>query len=330
MTQRPDLPASADRVCVIIAARNAERTIARAIQSALIQTEVAEVVVVDDASTDATAAVAAGCEDGSGRIKLIRLAENAGPSAARNRAIADSTAPYIAILDADDFLMPGRFAQMFAVSGWDLIADNIAFIDESAVDHFAPGRIARFEPDPAVVDLATFIAGNISIPGKPRGELGFAKPVIRRSLLDQAEIRYDERLRFGEDFALYARLLAAGARFVTIRTCGYVAVVRNDSLSGRHRTQDLVALLDFDDGFLRALAGEPRRVLEVHRARLAGNVHHRQILDLRQSAGRWRAAMHAARNPKLLPDLVVRVLRDKLSRPISAGAAPDAALRYLF
>ncbi|RUY70024.1 glycosyltransferase, partial [Mesorhizobium sp. M7A.F.Ca.CA.001.13.1.1] len=59
-------------VCVIIAAKNAAATIAVAIASALREPEVAEVVVVDDASTDDTAGVARSADDGSGRLSVMR------------------------------------------------------------------------------------------------------------------------------------------------------------------------------------------------------------------------------------------------------------------
>src|SRR5262245_48322064 len=100
---------SAGAVCVIIAARNASATIARAVRSALRERQVAEVVVVDDGSTDATADAAYDADDGSGRLKLLVLSKNRGPAAARNHAIARSSAPLIAVLDADDFFLPGRF-----------------------------------------------------------------------------------------------------------------------------------------------------------------------------------------------------------------------------
>src|SRR5262245_43042967 len=77
-------------VAIVIAAWRASATVGRAVASALAQRETAEVVVVDDASNDggATLAAARAADDGSGRLKVIELAANGGPSRARNVAIA--------------------------------------------------------------------------------------------------------------------------------------------------------------------------------------------------------------------------------------------------
>ena len=73
-----------ESICVCIAAYNAESTIARAISSALGEPNVSEVIVVDDASTDLTAARARQCDDGTGRLSVIVREMNGGPAAARN------------------------------------------------------------------------------------------------------------------------------------------------------------------------------------------------------------------------------------------------------
>ena len=127
-TAHPDV----QTICVVIAAKNAADTIATAVRSALQEALVSEVVVVDDGSSDDTAGAARSVDDGSGRLQIISLEKNQGPSAARNRAIAASSAPLIAILDADDFFFPGRFEPMLALGDWDMLADNIAFISDPA------------------------------------------------------------------------------------------------------------------------------------------------------------------------------------------------------
>lgn len=322
------MSASATGVCVIVAAYNAERTVARAIRSALAEPEVAELVLIDDASTDATVATASAEDDGSGRLRILRQPTNRGPAAARNRAIAASSAPYLAVLDADDMILPGRFARLLGDQDWDAIADNIAFVVESGSDDIplpAPRADMR-----RTLTLTQFIDGNVSRADRPRGELGFLKPVIRRAFLDQHGLGYDESLRLGEDYALYVRMLAAGARFVTSEACGYLALERADSLSGRHRTEDLAALLASDRELLagRAIDGDARRALADHARHLAGKHHHRHILDIRRARGRLAAAWAAATDVAALPALIGAVARDKLSPPVPPR--PAGEVRYLF
>jgi succinoglycan biosynthesis protein ExoU len=200
-------------VCVVIAAFEAAATIGQAVRSALAAAEVGEVTVVDDASRDATSAAAAAAGDGSGRLRLLRLERNSGPAAARNAALRVGSAPLIAILDADDHLLPDRFARLGSGGSWDLIADNILFVPE----HGAAAQ-ADMTPLAAVADrrrtlgFEEFVLRNISRPGRPRSELGFLKPVIRRDMLDRLSLRYDETLRLGEDFIRAARRPRARSR----------------------------------------------------------------------------------------------------------------------
>ena len=113
-------------VDVIIAARNRSDTIERAILSALTEPQVRYVIVVDDGSTDDTSARARQCNANSGRVIVERLRSNLGPSAARNVALRISTAPWVTILDGDDYLLPGRTGALLSkADGWDFIADDL-------------------------------------------------------------------------------------------------------------------------------------------------------------------------------------------------------------
>lgn len=145
-------------VCVIIAAKNAGATVARAVRSALAEAETREVVVVDDGSVDGTGAEAFSADDNSGRLKIIRFDHNRGPAAARNCAIEASTAPLLSILDADDFFLPGRFTQMMAEDHWDFIADNIVFVKEECVSQVST-EVKRFRRQARLLVLEDFIAG---------------------------------------------------------------------------------------------------------------------------------------------------------------------------
>jgi hypothetical protein len=110
-------------VAVLVAAFEAERFVGQAVRSALAQDYPADrlhVVVVDDGSTDATAAVVAGiAEDHPGRVTLVRQ-QNRGSVGAVNRAAAERVAveaDLLAILDADDAWPTGKLtaqAEVFA------------------------------------------------------------------------------------------------------------------------------------------------------------------------------------------------------------------------
>jgi glycosyltransferase involved in cell wall biosynthesis len=88
-------------VSVIMAVHNGERHVREAVDSILGQTLSAlELIVVDDASTDATAQVLATYNDS--RLRMLHNQHRVGPAAARNRALRMARAPLIAIQDADD------------------------------------------------------------------------------------------------------------------------------------------------------------------------------------------------------------------------------------
>ncbi|KAB7648046.1 glycosyltransferase family 2 protein [Polymorphobacter fuscus] len=318
-------------ICVIIPAWNAEATIVRAVTSALAQPQVAEVLVVDDASTDGTAQSATDADDGSGRLRVLCQPRNIGPAAARNVAIDASTAPLLAILDSDDFLLPGRFAPLLATPGWDAIADNLAFVPEDQVAALAPATLDHGTASPRRLSLAEFVLGNISVAGQPRAELGFVKPVIRRSFLAAHGLRYDESLRLGEDYALYARILARGGAFLTVARCGYVAVERASSLSGCHRGVDLANLAASDLALLGedGLDDSARRAIRRHRDQTAAKARHRRFLDMRRAQGLPAALAQALLRPHQVPPLAFAIARDKW-RDRHPGAPKPAQVRYLF
>jgi len=250
---------AATNTAIIIAAYNAEATLERAVLSALAQPEAAEICIVDDASTDATATLAASIAAREPRVLLIRHRENLGPSAARNAAIAATTAPWITILDADDYLLEGRLAALHSLRpDADFVADALIRTTSSAVPSWSPSPL-RAEP----LSFTRFVLGNL---GEGELDLGYMKPLMRRAFLDAHALRYQTAMRLGEDFELYARALALGARFVTCGPAGYISVERPGSLSKEHSEADLQLLRDCDDGLAEAaaLTSEEQSALRRH------------------------------------------------------------------
>jgi hypothetical protein len=102
------------KVSVVSAARNAAATLPDALHSLQAQTlQDWEAIVVDDGSTDETAAVAA---DIAARDRRIRVLQQpwAGVAAARNAGLLAARADWLLFLDADDWLLPTALEQLVA------------------------------------------------------------------------------------------------------------------------------------------------------------------------------------------------------------------------
>jgi succinoglycan biosynthesis protein ExoU len=299
---------AAGGVAVAIAAWRAADTIGRAVSSALAQPETAEVLVVDDASGDggATLDAARAADDGSGRLKVIGLETNGGPARARNTAFEASRSPWVCVLDSDDYLEPGRLAALLeAADGRDFIADDL--IQVTAGADRATGRPLWFteNPAPTEISLAFFVETNIPRASRYRRELGFLKPMMRRAFLDAHGLRYDEAMRLGEDYDLYVRALAAGARFRLVPAAGYVSIMRGDSLSARHSRKDLAALEASDRKLLATgkLNPNEQRLVRAHAFSTRKKIAWIDFMDRLKAKRLAAAAGIVLRDPRLAPSL---------------------------
>jgi glycosyltransferase involved in cell wall biosynthesis len=93
-------------ISVIIPCFNAAATLERAVESCLAQPEAVEIIVVDDASTDDSAEIAARLASRDQRVVLHRMDKNGGPARARNRGARLACQPLLSFLDADDEYLP--------------------------------------------------------------------------------------------------------------------------------------------------------------------------------------------------------------------------------
>jgi len=180
-------------VSVIIATFNRAHLVGRAISSVLFQTfERYEILVIDDGSTDSTWNVVR--RFGS-RIRYLRLEPNLGVSAARNTGIRESTAPFIAFLDSDDYWLPEKLS-----SQMDFFRHNpetlICQTEELWIRHgrrVNPGKKHR-KP-----------SGDIFSPSLKMCLVSPSAVMVRRSLLDETGL-FDETLPACEDYDLWLRI----------------------------------------------------------------------------------------------------------------------------
>jgi glycosyltransferase involved in cell wall biosynthesis len=229
--REPAMPAPLT-VSVVIPAFNRAHTIGRAIESALAQTRrPAEVIVVDDRSTDGTREVLADWQRREPLVRAVCRVKNGGPAGARNAGVQAAHGDVIAFLDSDDVWLPEHLERSAGLLDADPGID-LAFADVRRVttagtvlhSSFLSGhkRVGRhLEPHPAGPGWFRFRV--------PETEVLYADYVVpvQTTVIRTAVARafpFDERLRGPEDYQLALRLARAGKRF------GYVDRVLGECL----------------------------------------------------------------------------------------------------
>ncbi|WP_207460521.1 glycosyltransferase family 2 protein [Azospirillum sp. SYSU D00513] len=280
--------APAPKVSVIMGAYNAARCIGTALESALAQSlPDIEILVVDDGSSDGTAEAVARAAERDGRLVLLRLDRNLGPSAARNRAIGAARGEWVTPLDADDRFAPDRLARLVREAertGADLVVDNLLVHD------LATGTARNAFPDWPADPYGPMGPAEFSRRDRPSTDimgLGYSKPLIRRGFLQDKGVRYAEDIRVGEDFDLYMRCLIRGARLFFVNAPLYHYTRSTKSLSKADSAANFRDFLSVNGRLLEEARGRGDR--DLVRALADRQVHlegHLPFMAFREALGR--------------------------------------------
>lgn len=121
------MPSQAFNVSVILPVFNAAPFLDKAVKSVLAQPEVAEVLLVEDGSSDNSLELCRKLQQADNRIKLLTHpnGQNRGAGASRNLGLENATCNYIAFLDADDEYLPDRFTRAAGVFAEHPDADGV-------------------------------------------------------------------------------------------------------------------------------------------------------------------------------------------------------------
>jgi len=197
-------------ISVVIPALNAERFLAEAIRSVHAQTlNVAEIIVVDNGSSDRTAEIAS--ELGA----VVVAEETRGLSRARNAGIRRSSEPWIALLDSDDLWdarkIELQWAAIEACPDAGLIASYFRVIEDDAVilentDEVSAERWAGYQGRVIVGDVCSYFP-KIEQDFFPRFLPSCSDALIRREVFDGVGL-FDEDVPYNEDFEFFLRALA--------------------------------------------------------------------------------------------------------------------------
>ncbi len=181
------------KISVVIPAYNAEKTIARTLESVLSQSQLPhEIIVVDDGSQDKTVRI---IQTFVPHVKLVQQ-PNGGPASARNHGIRIATGDWIAFLDSDDAWLPQK------------LETHSAFLTpEVAVSHtYTLQDITRCNQN-----LTFDILWN-------HNYIGTSTVIANRKvLLDVGGFNEDRTIMGVEDYNLWLRIAATGTTFVTVR-----------------------------------------------------------------------------------------------------------------
>lgn len=258
--------ALARQVTVVVPAFNAAGTLARALDSVAAQQPApAEVIVVDDGSTDATAEVAA-----AHRLapRIVRLPRNGGESAAMNAGIEAASGSLIAFLDADDAWRPGKLAAQLPLHAAD---PELAF---SCTGH------EEVAPDGRVIDSA-------GLTPLPHAGAEFWRNLLERSVVAKPSViarrdaliaagLFDPRLAIAADQDMWLNL-SIGGRAAHLPGAWLIVHDTPGSLMRRHARPDLAFTLPMVERALERLGdrlsrAEKRRVLGLRWGNAARNL----------------------------------------------------------
>ena len=207
-------------ISAIVPVRNGAPYIREAIESILSQTlPVAEVIAVDDGSTDETPGIVSAMRD----VTYVRQ-EQSGQAIARNRGVAESGGDLIAFLDADDLWTPEK------------LAIQVAELNSDAPFDCVFGQAVEFTGTPPTTR-------QIELSRRHDAHLPGAMLVSRQMFA--AVGPYDARWRVGEVVDWYARAIDLGCRMTTLQRVVLLRRIHDSNLGrlSRNPSADYLSVL---------------------------------------------------------------------------------------
>jgi glycosyltransferase involved in cell wall biosynthesis len=297
-------------VSVVIPAYNRPAMVSRAVRSALDQRPrpPAEVIVVDDCSSDDTADAAS-----AAGATVIRHDVNRGGAAARNTAIRAAAHDWIAFLDSDDELLPNHLEALWPERDGHVILGSSAIA--CAPDPAYDSLIGRAGRSPEVLDRPESVLrhGNVLVT---------SSVIVRRDVAIAAGL-FTEGMKRSADLDLWLRILERGTGYVSP-----VVTVRYHQHSGQV-TDDLTKTFDAYAAIVDAYRGRAELSRSAGAGAEARLLWDRLRLDLRLGRrgaalkGLWRIVRDPYKAPGLLDLLGHRILLRRRRRSYTRSGAPS-------
>ncbi len=267
-----DMGSGMGHVSIVVIVYNDASRIVSAVESALAQgSEVGEVIVVDDCSTDGTLdALAPLAADPRVRI-LPRATNSGGCGTPRNDGMAAAAFPYVMFLDSDDILPPGAIGALLPIAEQrraDVVAGQCLRVElpDGATTVWAPLIYDRS----AGADLPGSVIQGIEDRPRMLWDTLSVNKLYRRAFLEKHAITFPDGAFHYEDFVFTARVYAADPRLAVTDEVVYLWQVR------RQAAKLSISL--------------SRGAIRNWQSRVTA---HRGVVEVLRNAGREELALHA-------------------------------------
>lgn len=321
------------RVSVLVASYQVAPWLGQALASVLAQTLAdLEVIVVDDASHDASPDIAAAFAARDSRVRLVRRDRNLGATATREEALGLARGRWLAVLDGDDRMAAERLERVVGAAeavGADWLADD-QWIEAEGTS-WPAARLLLDEPaGTSPLDAARFLDRD------PPETIGYGtlKPLIRRDFLLRTGVRWRARAGRSDDFLMAVDCMAAGAACWLLAEPLYHYRLRPGSqVASTGALATLDHMLEVQTLAERSLAGHPdarvAAALARRRARIELARLYRRALEAARRGELAALARLLGRRPALA-GLLARGLGEAVARRLHGGRIPTLANRSLF
>lgn len=157
-----------------------------------------ELIAVNDGSTDASLDILTQYAQRDQRIRIHTIQSNQGIAHTRNQCLELATGKYLIWMDSDDLAVRNRFEKLVAL----MEAKPVVCACGSWLKTFGdgPSHIWRYPTDDGSLrSLMLF-----------HSPFGSASPIVRRAVVEQANLRFDPAFRVAEDYEFWTRLADHG------------------------------------------------------------------------------------------------------------------------
>lgn len=197
-------------VSVVMPVYNRADLLPRAIDSILNQTyKDFEFIIIDDASTDASASIAQQYAQKDKRIKLFVNDANKGIAFSRNKGMEKAKGKYIAIMDSDDQALPFRLEK------------SIRILEENPNFDALSGTTINIEEKLSAQEILkwrayTPIKNNFTISFIFNNSFANASAIFKQNFVKEHLIRYNESYISAEDYDFWKQFVLNGGKLLTI------------------------------------------------------------------------------------------------------------------